>query len=288
MRNYRTLTTDEIKELEQLYPVTTNRELSRRFDISVDAIQDSLARPRGWVKDRKAVYAGNRGGRTLNEQEVAWIVKHFKHTKNKDIMLRFGIGEATLHRIARKHGLKKSRQQMHKMQAEATEEARRTCRSYGIYDQTAQRMREVQLNYKERGERNPNGFLPGQSNKDRLSPKRFRECMDKIHRKRNETIRRDRARITFGLPQKTKLKLTLCDAVTLRKRAYYRWQLDCHNYIVERGATTVYYDEQTCRSAIIETNAQKWGIRIVSDMPDEQPRQNEVRVIHPPRQYETW
>ena len=36
-RNYRELTDEEIRQLEELYPVTTNRELSRRFGISVDA-----------------------------------------------------------------------------------------------------------------------------------------------------------------------------------------------------------------------------------------------------------
>lgn len=62
MRNYRDLSPSELNELISLYPTTTNRELSRRFDISVDAIQDHIAAVYGLKKDRKAVMVGNRGG----------------------------------------------------------------------------------------------------------------------------------------------------------------------------------------------------------------------------------
>ncbi len=291
MRNYRTLTTDEINELERLYPVTTNRELSRRFNISVDALQDFVAYPRGWKKDFNAVVIGNRGGRSLNEKEIAWIVKHYKHTKNEDIMQRFGIGESTLHRTARKYGLKKSPQQMKKMQAGAAEAARQACTEYGVYQATAERMRKVMSSYKERGERLPDSFAPGESNKDRLTPERFRKCMEKIHRKRNETIRRDRARLVFGLPQKSKLRLSVCDPKMQRRRAYYRWLLVRRNYIVERGATTIYYDEETDRDEDLEQRATtKAGLHFVSDMPDEpqEAPQYQPRTYFPPRQFETW
>ena len=43
MKNYRNLSPSELNELISLYPTTTNRELSRRFDVSVDAIQKKIA-----------------------------------------------------------------------------------------------------------------------------------------------------------------------------------------------------------------------------------------------------
>lgn len=62
MRNYRTLDEAEFRELERLYPTTTNRELSKRFNISVDAIQDRFAKVHGYIVER--------GGNTIyfNEQ----------------------------------------------------------------------------------------------------------------------------------------------------------------------------------------------------------------------------
>ncbi len=131
----------EFRELERLYPTTTNRELSKMFNISIDAIQDRFAKVHGWKKSA-AVKQGNRGGRTLEEKEVKWIVNHYQHTKNRVILDKFGIGESSLHRIARKFGLKKSRQFMKKVQAEVTAEAHQACEAFGLYDDLAERMRE--------------------------------------------------------------------------------------------------------------------------------------------------
>ena len=77
MRNYRELTDEELLELERLYPVTPNRTLAKQFDISVDGLQDYVAYPRGWKKDRKSVLIGNRGGKSLTEKQEAWIMRHY-------------------------------------------------------------------------------------------------------------------------------------------------------------------------------------------------------------------
>ena len=261
MRNYRELTDDEVQELERLYPVTPNRELARRYDISVDAIVDRLARPRGWQKDQKAVRLGNRGGRSLTEREVAWIVRHYKHTSNPDIMARFGIGESTLHRIARKHGLTKSRQQMQKTQRAASEAGRQTCVDYGIYEESSRRQTQLLADMRARGERIPGSFMPGQSNKDRLSPKRFKESMAKIHAKRNETIRRDRIRIHWGMEPKSKL-VKNWDAKRDWHKPHYRYKFRQYGYDVEPGSSDVYYHPDTVRHPIMEANAERWGFRL--------------------------
>ena len=263
-RNHRTLTDEEIQELERLYPVTPNRLLARRYNISVDALQDYVAYPRGWKKDRKAVLIGNRGGRSLTEKEIKWIVKHYQHTKNNDIMQRFGIGESTLHRVARKHGLRKSRQQTNKTQRNATEAAHYVCRKYGIYEETSRRMKQKMAELSARGERIPGSFKPGESNKDRLSPKKFRECVEKTRRKRNETIRKDRIRLHFGMPQVSKMHLTY-DGYNERhhKKAIHRNLFRKYNYIVDRGSDDIYYDEETERRPRMEANAHKYGLKVM-------------------------
>ena len=263
-RNYRTLTDEEILELEKLYPVTPNRTLARQYGISVDALQDYVAYPRGWKKDRKAVLIGNREGRSLTEKQIAWIVKHYAHTKNEDIMEKFGIGESTLHRLARKYGLKKSRQQMKKTQRNATEAAYEVCKRYGIYEETARRMKEKMNEMIANGERIPGSFVKGQSNRDRLGPKRFKQCIEKATETMREIRRKERVRLHFGLPQKTKLLISFNGYTEKqRKKSIHRHLFRKHNYIVDWGSDDIYYDEETDRRPMMEANAHKWGLKVL-------------------------
>lgn len=263
-RNYRTLTEEELQEMERLYPVTPNRLLARQYGISVDSLQDYVAKPRGWKKDRKSVFIGNRGGHSLTEKEVAWIVKHYQHTKNEDIMQKFQIGESQLHRVARKYGLKKSRQQTNKNQRNASEAAQVVCKRYGIYEETARRMKEKMADMLSRGERIPGSFAPGVTNLMRLGAKRYAKVVEKSRQTRNETIRKERIRLHWGLPQKSKMHLTF-DGYDEhhRKKAIHRHLFRRHNYIVERGSDDIYYDEETERRPQMEANAPKYGLRVM-------------------------
>ena len=262
-RNYRELTAVELGEIAALYPVTPNREIARKYDISVDALVDYLAAPRGWKKDYKAVLIGSRGGHSLTEKQIAWIIKHYKHTKNADILAKFGIGETALHRIARKYGLKKTRQQMKKTQQDATSHAYEVCRKYGIYAELSERKKQEFAERKARGLPHPGGFKKGVSNKDRLGPKRFKECMEKAAATMREVRRNERMRMRWGLPQKTKLRLSFDGVISprARKKIQYRNCLRKKGYICEWGEDTVYYDEHTQRSEKMEANAMKVGLR---------------------------
>ena len=264
MRNYRDLTDEELAELERLYPVTTNRELSRQFDVSIDAIRDSLARPRGWKKDRKAVLIGNRNGKTLTEDEVKWVVQHYKHTKNEDILRKFGVGECQLHRLARRYGLKKSRQFLKKVRSENYVISEIVRQEYGLDSQRAENARRQWAERKASGLPHNVGFKKGESNKTRFGEERFAEMIAKARASRNETIRKDKMRIRWGLPQKSKLKLVSGGS----KRSSYKYLFKKRNYIVEYGSTDIYYDEQTDRSATMEANAHKYGLTVMAAAED--------------------
>lgn len=255
-RNYRTLTSEEVARIQALYPTTPNLQLSAMFNVSVDAIQDYLAKPRGWKKDRKAVQIGSRGGKSLTEAQTQWIIKHYKHTKNNDIMMRFGIGQSTLHRLARKHGLKKSKQFARKVQRENAELGFAVCQEYGIYQQSAEYAREQWRQRKERGERC--GFKPGQSNKDRMSPRKFKKMMDSIHQKRRQSIRKDRLRIKWGLEQKTRMRLVSGG----KTRVSQRYAMRKRGYIVPRGSNVAYYTDDTVRNLAAEKRALAHGLHV--------------------------
>ena len=260
-RNYRELSDEEIQKIGELYPVTPNRELARRFNVSVDAIQDYLAYPNGWKKNRKAVLIGSRKGRSLTEKEIGWIIRHYQNTKNEDILRKFGIGESTLHRVARKYGLKKTRQFMKKSQQAAANIGMAVCKEFGIYEQNAEYARQQWEERKASGEPLSRWkcFQPGESNKTRLSPKRYKECIEKSKVSRNETIRKERMRIRWGFEQKTKLKLVGGGSIRSSHRHLFRKA----GYIVDRASNEVYFDEETVRHPIMEANAHKWGLKVL-------------------------
>lgn len=253
-RNYRELTQQEEDKLKELYPTTTNRELSKMFNISIDAIRDHIAIPLRWEK--KNYKCGNRGGVSVCEKTLIWIIKHYKHTRNRDILDKFGIGESTLHRIARKHHLTKSKQFMRKVLAENSRLAVEVSRTYGLNAERAEYTRQQWVRWKAEGRKV--GFQPGISQRERLGEEKFHAMRENIRHSRNETIRKERMRINWGLPQRTKLKLTSAG----HKAATARHRLKKRGYIVERGSTHIYYDDNTRRHIQMEQTAIKNGLRI--------------------------
>lgn len=252
MRNYRELSDAEIEELERLYPVTTNRELSKKFDISIEAIHDRFAYPRGWKKDYKAVCLGNRGGRSLTEREVKWICNHYHNTKNRDILDKFGIGESTLHRVARQFGLKKTKNFIKKTQAEANAKAVETVR---IYDLMPKGMEQCPWLV------GKGHFAKGVSNLKRLGRKKERERLKKAHEKRNRSIASERRRIKYGMERKLRMNLSE-DPEYARKQAITRHSMKTRGYEIERGSLLAYYTENTRRLGALEKRAENRGFSV--------------------------
>lgn len=263
MRNYRELSDEEVQQLKLLYPVTPNRRLSQMFSVSVDAIVDHFARPRGWQKDQEAIKLAIRGSyHELTEREEQWIVRHYHNTRNGDIMTKYGIGESQLNKVRKKYGLKKTANFMRKMRREAVAHSVTAFRDHGESERAAERAREQWAERKRTGDYGNVGFKKGESNKDRMSPKRYRQMVEKARQKRNETIRKDRIRIHWGMEPKTKL-VKNWDAKRDWHRSHYRYKFRQFGYDVESGSNDIYYFPDTVRHPIMERNAQKWGIRIL-------------------------
>jgi len=263
MRNYRELSDEEVQQLEQLYPVTPNRRLSQMFGVSVDAIQDHFARPRGWQKDQAAIKLATHGTyHQLTASEEQWIIRHYHNTRNGDIMAKYGIGESTLHRVARKHGLKKTDHFMRRMRREASEACARAFRDHGESERAAERARQQWAERKRTGNYGGVGFKKGESNKTRMSPRRYKAMLQKMQQKRNETIRRDRIRIHFGLEPKTKLVKHWGGKRDWHK-SHYRYKFRQFGYAAEPDSHDVYYFPDTVRHPIMEHNAQKYGFKIL-------------------------
>lgn len=262
-RNYRDLTSEELDELERLYPTTLNRELCRRYSISLEGLVDGIATPNGWKKQKVKPYWSCKKIE-LTEKQLKWFINHYKHTRNADIMAKLHIGESTLHRYARKYGLKKSAQFMNKSVKQNMQMAHDVCVRHGIYEETAERMRMEMRQMYERGERIPGSFAKGVSNKMRLTPKRYKEWRRKNAESIREVRRKEKMRINWGLPQRTKLKFG-----HNKRKASHRYLFKKFNYIVDRGSDIIYYDELTERRPLMEKRAHLYWLTIIeADMED--------------------
>lgn len=182
----------------------------------------------------------------LSPRQEQWLIRHFKHTKNDELASRLGISQSTLHRFARELGLKKSRQFTKKCQENTTRKAWEANRRNG---------------WPPKGYRIPrseeHGFKKGETSLQRIGAKREAERIAKAAESRRATVKKELARIHWGLEQKTKLKL-VCN----RKRIEYRHQLKKRGYLISEDGRVAVITPHTTRHLKYEEKAKREGMRI--------------------------
>ena len=195
----------------------------------------------------------------LTPEQERWLVAHFRHTKNDDIMDRFGWSHSTLHRFARQLGLTKTRQFMRKVQREAADKAKASHLRNGTYPPKGYiipRSEEFR-------------FKAGVTPVERLGKRRERRRIEKSAESRRRTFKEERSRRVFGLPQRTGLRVIRFP----RYVAYQRYHLRKLGYIVPRGGFTAYYTPETRRSPLYEDRPRDsrryvhFEFRNISEMP---------------------
>jgi len=180
----------------------------------------------------------------LTERQEAWLKKHFKHTKNAEIAEKLGISETVVHRFARQFGLTKSTQFRHKVQAEITAAAKASHLRNGTYPPKGYIIpRSAEFRFK-----------PGEKPVDRFGKRKEALRVHRSTEARKKTFRYEKARRTFGLPQKTKLRVfqqpkqRILDRYYLKKRGYI---LDEENFIA-------YWTEDTQRCTRLEARPKRY------------------------------
>lgn len=178
----------------------------------------------------------------IGESQKAWLIKHYKHTKNAEVVVHLGISESTMHRIVRKLGLRKSPQFMRKCQQAATAAAKESHLRNGTYPPKGYVIP------------NRSTFPKGVSNVERFGTRKEAERIRKSTESRENTRKSERARATFGLPQRTKLRVIPIPEAKVK----LRWYLKSRGYILDEIARVAYYDENTKRGKRIEEKPQRW------------------------------
>ena len=178
----------------------------------------------------------------VTASQETWLIKHYKHTKNAEVAAHLGISESTMHRIVRKLGLKKTPQFMRKCQQAAAAAAKES----HLRNNT----------YPPKGFVIPNrySFPKGVSNVEKLGKRKEADRIRKSTESREKTRKSERARATFGLPQRTKLRVIPIPVAKVK----LRWYLKSRGYILDEIARVAYFDENTKRVKRIEEKPQRW------------------------------
>lgn len=173
-----------------------------------------------------------------------YLIENFATTKNMELAAHLGCGESTLHRTARKMGLKKDREFMMRLNSESLAACHAANRGTG--NSGKKNLLKHGVKYR---------FKKGERPVDRLGEEGERRRIEKLRKTRNELIRKERMRINWGLPQHTNIKLG-----SRTEHIPMRYQLRLKGYIAARGAKVIYYNNDTQRSALMEKHATAMGL----------------------------
>ena len=193
----------------------------------------------------------------VSEKAKNWIIKHYKHTKNDEIKAKYGLSDGWLHRFAREHGLKKSPQFMSACLKATTKAAALSHLAHDSYPPKGHLIPG----------RETSGFQKGITPLMRLGPKREAERVRKSAESRKKTWKLEHARMLFGLPRETKLRVFKQPREWTARRFYLRKL----GYVIERGGLDAYFGETTRRSEALEARYKPFRFHPITEL--NQPKQ---------------
>lgn len=153
-------------------------------------------------------------GKKLTSEQVAYVCRHFHNTANKELARAIGASRSAVCNIAARHHLVKDKDYI----------------------------RAVNLAVCALSPRRGVGIA--------LTP----EIVAKRVAKRKETFRTERARVLFGLPQRTKMKVIAKPAKKVKQASYLRLR----GYEVDMVRNVAYWGEGTRRAVRMEKGGGIW------------------------------
>lgn len=185
--------------------------------------------------------------------------KLFPIHSNRRLIKWFGISFSTIQRFRREFGLEKDMKAIHK---ELARDVKRINKRSGLYESFRNR-RPSEATIEATRRMRAEGFNPMVVCRER-NPRKYRQSIRKRVEVRKETIRKERARILFGLPQRTKIRI--CFNPLTKRAAQQKWVMihQCNYFPDPDHTSCVCYDSETKRSARREATAARHGLRVVA------------------------
>lgn len=233
------ITDEQRRYVAEHFDKESNARLKAATGLSLPSIY-RIANEAG-VSRTRAFRCKLQGGLDIPDDKMDWFIKHFKDTENFVLADRLGISESSLHRLARRFGLKKSRAFMQRAQQEATKMSKYshvkfgTGAKKGVYSDNLRKGEAYQ-------------FKPGISNRMRNGAVNERHRVISSVISRRETVRKERARVKAGLPQLTKLHVK-CEP---KGMAQIRFYLKKCGYILDEEKSVAYWNDGTRRAVRLE------------------------------------
>ena len=174
----------------------------------------------------------------LTPEQEAWLRGNFAETKNAELARSLGISETSLHRFAREMGLTKTREFFLKCQRGAADAAKKWWRVEGRFLPKKDLPEHLKQHQYKKGDK------PWM----KCGIEKWREAVERGAKKRNQTFREEKARAFFGLPQRTRLRVTQKP----RQRLLDRHYLKSRGYILDEVNVIAYWTPETHRATRME------------------------------------
>ena len=155
-------------------------------------------------------------GHPLTDEQIMYIRKNFANTRNQDLADHLGVSKSAVCNIAHRFCLHKSKEHDHNMGSKAGKAAWASGNIFII----------------------------------KITP----EIIEKKVTTYKNIIRQERARVAFGLPQKTKIKVKRQP----RKKCDHRFYLKSRGYILDEKNFIAYWTNETKRSLRLEAKPKRY------------------------------
>ena len=182
----------------------------------------------------------------LTPKQEAYLVKHYRNTKNDILMEKLGLKFSTFHRIVRQLGLTKTKRFMKKCQKETAAAAKASHLRNGTFPPKGYRIPRSEEFW----------FKPGETSEKRIGKRRERKRIEKCAAARKQTFREEKARAYFGLPQRTKMRVVRQPRQKICDRCYLK---RC-GYILDEKNLIAYWTSDTRRATRLEAQPRRFYV----------------------------
>lgn len=212
--------------------------------------------------------------KVLNEEQLLWLRKWFPVTENCRLAEAMGVSVYKIHSLAVQYGLKKSKAGLKAIRRRRDKASARSNERNGCYarkrgqapsEATLEGVRRRWEEYRKGKWESTYEILR------RKDPERFEAVREMRSRNRREMIHKERRRMLYGLPRKTRLHIVVMNPYT-RSQIHHRYNALRRGYLLDEdcsegseGRYVIYYDGETERNEVFERNCIKDGFTIRKD-----------------------
>lgn len=177
----------------------------------------------------------------LSDEQDMYLVKNYATVLNATLCQELGISARTLARLARERNLQKDMEAIESQRRKKlSESVRRALRRKGT-------IRHPENGIKTR-------FKPGFNPIELFGEEKFREAHKKAIEARKKRFLEEHARVTFGLPQKTKMRVIRQPRQKILDRSY----LKRRGYIIDDKENIAYWTDETRRATRLEARPKRF------------------------------